>query len=344
MVNYDFNKKLEKTEFENLVRDIIQVREGVMFESFSVGPDGGIDFRKTDNDNSIIVQVKNIKRVNDLYRILKNVEVKKLKVLKPKRYILVTSIDLTPSNKERIKEILKDFHIANDDIIGGRDLNNYLGMKQFQYIEINYPNLWYDSGHVFFSKLDKVVHHDIYEESRAEYEEIKSLMPYYVPIAETTDLIKKLDKERFLLITGNPGIGKTSLARYIISYYIQKNDYNLVFTKRVSEANKVYDSDKKQIFFFDDFWGSSFKDDIYGYEDESKLGAFIRKISKTDNKILILTSRDYVLEQGLLSHGKLNDVFDKSKHTINLNSFSFDLRKNILIKLLDKSVSTGQLY
>lgn len=150
MVNYDFNKKLEKTEFENLVRDIIQIREGITFESFSVGPDDGIDFRKKDKDNSIIVQVKNVKKINDLYNILKNIEVKKVKALNPGRYILVTSIDLTPPNKERIKEIFKGFNIADDDIIGGRDLNNYLGMEKYQYIETNYPNLWYDSGHVFF--------------------------------------------------------------------------------------------------------------------------------------------------------------------------------------------------
>lgn len=337
MVNYDFNNKLEETEFERFARDIIQIREKITLESFTVGPDGGIDFRKEDNDNSIIVQVKNIKKLSNLLYTLKEIEINKIRRLKPKRYILVTSYPLTPGNKDQIKEILKETNITTDDIIGADDLNNYLGQEEYKNIEINYPNLWFNSGNVFFKRLDNIVHHEIFEESRYEYTQINELIPYYVPLQESPKLIKNLLNERFLLITGGPGMGKTSLARFIASYFIQKKDYEFIFVKRVNEANKVYKDNEKQIFLFDDFWGSSFKDDIYGYEEESKLGAFIKKINHTNNKILILTSRDYVLEQGLINHGKLKDIFDKNKHTINMKSFSFELRKNILIKLLDKS-------
>ena len=61
MSKYDFNKLLEPYEFQYLVRDILQIREKTFFESFSQGPDGGIDLRKKINDNSVIVQVKRYK-------------------------------------------------------------------------------------------------------------------------------------------------------------------------------------------------------------------------------------------------------------------------------------------
>lgn len=44
MVEYDF-LILQPNEFENLTRDLLQKREGVFIESFTIGRDGGIDLR-----------------------------------------------------------------------------------------------------------------------------------------------------------------------------------------------------------------------------------------------------------------------------------------------------------
>lgn len=44
MNEYDF-LILQPNEFENLTRDLLQKREGVFIESFTIGRDGGIDLR-----------------------------------------------------------------------------------------------------------------------------------------------------------------------------------------------------------------------------------------------------------------------------------------------------------
>lgn len=44
MAKYDF-LILQPNEFENLTRDLLQKREGVFIESFTIGRDGGIDLR-----------------------------------------------------------------------------------------------------------------------------------------------------------------------------------------------------------------------------------------------------------------------------------------------------------
>ena len=337
MIKYDFNNLLEPYEFQYLVRDVLQVKENCIFESFSEGKDGGIDLRKKENDNTIIVQVKRCKDVKNLIYCLKNYELPKVKKLKPNRYIIATSVTLSKDQKQKIYNLFSNYIKDESDILSQKDLNNLLGKKEYHSIELNYPNLWFNSSNSFFNQIGNVVNSDIYEESREQYEDIKETMKYYVPISNFSSLISFVEKNRFLLITGNPGMGKTSLARALCAYFIQKQDYELIYTRSVQSANKVYKIDKKQIFFFDDFWGSCFKENDYNFIEERKLFEFINKISKSDDKLLILTSRDYVLKQGLLNNLELTDLFSKNNYILDLKEYSLKLRYMILLRHLYKS-------
>ena len=62
MIEYDF-LILQPNEFENLTRDLLQKREGVFIESFTIGRDGGIDLRFTSpkDKKKVIVQAKRYK-------------------------------------------------------------------------------------------------------------------------------------------------------------------------------------------------------------------------------------------------------------------------------------------
>ena len=134
--------------------------------------------------------------------------------------------------------------------------------------------------------MSDVVNHSIYEESLDELEKVKQSMKNYVIPENFSTIISNLENDRVILIAGNPGIGKTSLGRAIVSYYIIK-DYELIYTKEIDKANQVYKRDGKQIFFLDDYWGSSFKDKNYSHIENTKFINFVDKISKTNNKIHI---------------------------------------------------------
>ena len=71
-----------------------------------------------------------------------------------------------------------------------------------------------------------------------ELEKIKQSMKNYVIPENFSKIINSLNNSRILLITGNPGIGKTSLGRALSSYYITK-DYELIYTKEIDKANQV---------------------------------------------------------------------------------------------------------
>jgi hypothetical protein len=52
-MNYDF-RNLSSADFEDLVRDLIGKEEGLRFEAFCAGPDGGIDGRHAQASGNVI--------------------------------------------------------------------------------------------------------------------------------------------------------------------------------------------------------------------------------------------------------------------------------------------------
>lgn len=72
MANYDFHQELEPVEFQNFARDILQVREGKIMESFRVNKDGGLDMKTKINNKLVIGQAKRYKNFKELKNGLKD--------------------------------------------------------------------------------------------------------------------------------------------------------------------------------------------------------------------------------------------------------------------------------
>ena len=108
---------LSPNDFEILTRDLLQKELSLTLESFKSGRDNGIDLRYSQNkENDIIIQCKHYQgsTFNDLIKTMKR-EVEKIKELSPERYILVTSLPLTPKNKEKIIEICEPYITRNSE-------------------------------------------------------------------------------------------------------------------------------------------------------------------------------------------------------------------------------------
>ncbi|MCH8868245.1 MAG: restriction endonuclease, partial [Chloroflexi bacterium] len=100
---YDF-KMLSSQDFEELTRDLLQKEWKVRLEAFKTGRDSGIDLRYSTIESqteTVIVQCKHyaVSGYDSLYRQLRTEELPKVKALSPERYVLVTSVGLTPGNK-----------------------------------------------------------------------------------------------------------------------------------------------------------------------------------------------------------------------------------------------------
>ena len=104
-MGYDY-RNLSPIEFERLCFDLLMLKDGVRYQRFGEGRDGGIDLLYDDpSSGKTVVQCKRYRDTSQLIRVLKNSEVTKVRRLKPQRYCLLTTASLTPSNKKSIQAI-----------------------------------------------------------------------------------------------------------------------------------------------------------------------------------------------------------------------------------------------
>lgn len=325
MPDYNF-LNLSSAEFENLCRDLLQKKLNTYIESFTQGPDGGIDLRYAkDQNETCIIQCKRYKSFASLKNTLKE-EVKKVKKLKPERYILTTSAGLTPDNKCEVKNILSPFIQSIQDIYGRDDLNNLLG--KYTDIENQYYKLWLSSTNI----LDKILHSKIYNQSQFEIEEIKENIKFYVQNISFNESLEILQKEKFVIISGIPGIGKTTLAR-ILTYHLLANGFEefVFLNDSIAEGYELFKEGKKQVFLFDDFLGSNFLKTSKTTNEEKNIIRFIDKIRRSKNKLLIFTTREYILNQAKLEYESFNqDIPETSKCVVDLSKYTKKVRAEIL--------------
>ena len=141
MLNYDFHNLLSAYEFECFSRDLINAHEKLNLGNFAEGRDGGVDLRCTFGDGkTVIVQAKRYMNYNELKTPLKK-EVDKLQKLKPSRYLLIISADLTLANKQEIIKWFDPFIKEEKDIWAKQDLNKILAL--YPNIERQYYMEWH---------------------------------------------------------------------------------------------------------------------------------------------------------------------------------------------------------
>ena len=164
-------------EFEQLSRDLIKAALGIDFESFKSGKDQGADIRySSDKTNQIVGQCKHYasSTFSNLKSDLKNKEYPKIVKLAPERYLLITSIGMTPPNKKEVAEILGDYPQSYSDIITKETLNAWL--RDNPNIERSHINLWVSSTAV----LDRVLHSGIFNYTSAQKNQLEEKLKFYV--------------------------------------------------------------------------------------------------------------------------------------------------------------------
>ena len=249
-------------------------------------------------------------------------EIIKVRKLNPKRYIFVTSLELSRQNKKTIKKIFSPYIGSESDIYGKDDLNDLL--SKHSEIEQKHYKLWLSSTNVLRILLNSA----IIGRSRFKVDQINELSSKYVRTKNHENAFEKLESLHSVIITGEPGIGKTTLADHLCLFYII-NKYEFFYIENsISEAESVYDREKKQIFYFDDFLGRNYLSALDRHEDSHVIN-FMKRVNRDNYKRFILTSRTTILNQGK----RLSDLFDienidRNEYELNIKSLSnFDKAK-----------------
>lgn len=324
MATYDLHI-LQPSEFEEITRDLLQKEWDCFIESFTSGRDGGIDLRcAAEKGGKAIIQAKRYKDYKSLLTNLKG-EVDKVRRLNPERYYVSTSVGLTPANKEEIKQLFAPYITDVADIFGNDDLNNLLGRHCD--VEKQYYKLWLTSTSV----LDNIIHKAPVLWSDFELEDIKANISTYVMNDSFDNARQILCNHNYVIISGIPGIGKTTLARMLIYDYLANGFEEFInISGDIDTAAKLFKRDKKQVFFFDDFLGASvFEDGGTGFAQ--KLLTFIRQIKTDKSKAFILTTREYILAEARTHYEKMRtENIEIAKCILDVGAYTRAVKAKIL--------------
>ncbi len=341
MTYYDFST-LNSSDLEDLFCDLLNAAElekktDKVFCTFKEGKDQGVDILQStiENDHECIGQVKHYYRtgLSGLLTVLEKEEVTKIRKLNPSRYLLATSVDLNRKDKIKIKEIFKPYIQNLTDIYGLKDLNRNL--NAYPEVLNKHFKLWFSGTNV----LRKILQYEFDGRSQefAEHE-LKRRVRLYIKTEFYEKAKESLQREKFVIITGEPGSGKTSLAQLLLYEYIGK-DYELTYLLDIEEVGKkIKNDDSKQIFYYDDFLGHNALEIEKAKASEKHLVQTLMRIRDSKNKLFIFTTRTFILKDAVAGSEKLSRLNLLAKqNTLLLEEYDEILKSNMLDNHVEES-------
>ena len=279
-----------------------------------------------DKKKTVVIQCKRYADANTLTAALKK-ELPKLRKLQPQRYVVATSASLTVAQKTKLVTLCKPWLKTEADIYARKDLNALL--REYPQIESRHFKLWLQSTTV----LETIFRSKIINQSHFKKQDIEALVKRYVVNASFTEAENILEKNRFVVISGIPGIGKSTLA-YILAYtWLSRKDYTefIYISASIDEGYEQFKDGIRQVFLFDDFLGQSFQDRKLGRNEDRRIIDFIRQVHKSKDKILLFTTREYILREVQLQHDLLNEPdIEFAKCLIDLSTYTKLIKAKIL--------------
>ena len=335
MGEYRFDTINDK-DFEVLVKDLLQIDLKIKLQSFKSGKDGGVDLRSALIGSEVVIQVKHYLKssFSKLKSSLKNEELPKVEKLNPKRYIIATSMELNRREVDEIYDIFYDYMLSPHDIYYNQSLNSILSLNPG--IEKKHFKLWLSSSTV----LSTLINSAVVGRSKFLVNEIINDYKTYVFAERHKDVIKKLSEEKVVILTGVPGIGKTTLAKIVLYHLCSSGSFQVIeATDRIHDIESVLDfnSDTRQVIFFDDFLGANLLELTNPANGSRVLANFIIRISKMPNKFLIMTSRTTILNQAKL-------IYESINKTSSNNAYNYILEINDYTRYEKALILYNHLY
>jgi hypothetical protein len=190
--------------------------------------------------------------------------------------------------------------------------------------------LWLTSKAV----LDRALHNAELCQTEFTVEKIIKKLPLYVQNNSYPRAIEILRNHNIVIISGEPGIGKTMLAEMIL-YTGLSNGYSPVIMRSdLKEGRTFYNRGLKQLFYYDDFLGQTFLREHYGFllrNEDASLVDFLEMINASQKAKLVMTTRGHILSNALLGSERLrrSPLLDH-KCVLQINDYSHSARARIL--------------
>jgi DNA polymerase III delta prime subunit len=324
-MTYDF-RNLSYLDFEDLARDLIGRELGFRFQAFCTGPDGGSDGRNAAAKSDLsLLQAKHYagSTFSDLKSAMKRAR-PAIDKLKPMRYILATSCSFTPTSKAKLAEVIGPTLLGESDIFGPEDVNGLL--RKFGDIEQANVKLWLSSAAV----LERMVNAASHTVTAISPEEIETKVRVYAPNPSFQEARDKLETGHVVIISGPPGVGKTTLAEMLSFSYLAEG-WEYIAVRSLDDGFAKLRDAMKQIFFFDDFLGTAALDARALAAKDSDLARFIKRVRSSKNARFVLTTRAPIFEEARRVSERLADKsLDIAKYVLDVGIYTRGIRARIL--------------
>lgn len=330
-MNYDFSV-LSDLDFEQMVNNLLTGKTRVV-EQYAEGRDSGVDGLACDIPNGALIQAKHYLRSG--FNRLKN-KIEKEELLKIRNkiipcYVLATSLDLSQGQAEILRKILQSV-VPNVIVLGAASISCLLD-KDVKTLKST-VKLWATNAEVVKTVLNPANMNCFYE-LQSRWESINNV---FVKTPDVKNVVDSLEKCHVAVIAGEPGVGKTTLAEYICLLYYKEGFEVHFFEGEFSHDDyDLSDTEKKIIFYFDDFLGSTYYNCFSGKQDSSIVN-FLKRISKEKNKRFILTSRTNIIQKACLYSERYQDYgLAKQAYIVNVGAYSRLTKARILYNHLRNS-------
>ena len=316
--------------FEHLVADLLECETGERFERFGSGPDNGIDARSTSGK---ILQAK--RYVNSSFAQLesacKSEGERYVEKRAPNKYFLATSLNITVGKKAKLVRALGNANCGSANILGFDDIQALL--RKHESVARRHIGLWVSETGL----LEAVINSEENGRRRAVLQAIKRSFSNYAPYPEIEAMLSQLEKKGTLIVKGPPGVGKTLLSHAIIAHYLQ-DGWELRILRRFGDAFKPAQNNKNTLMWFDDCLGTSKLSDTILNRAETDLPDLINMYGENPSKLLLVTTRDYIVNLATKKSDRLCSNQVLSCHfDVHPKDFSYEYRADILSKCVEVS-------
>ena len=199
-------------------------------------------------------------------------------------------------------------------------------LAKYPSVEEAHIKLWLSSTAV----LKRLLRSSAFAHTSASRMEMIDKLRVFVPNPSFPEARKILEKYHALIISGPPGVGKTTLAQMLAYAYVGE-EWEFTAVKDLDDEFSEIEDPKKQMFFFDDFLGKISLDRKALAAKDTILARFIHRIQRSKNARFILTTRAYIFEEARSVSESIGDRrLDISKYVLDVGIYTRRVRARIL--------------
>ncbi|EFT90274.1 MULTISPECIES: AAA family ATPase [Enterococcus] len=327
---------LTPKDFEDFSNRLVEILFGKNIIGFGDGKDDGIDGIDNIANPTIVIQSKRYQSRSSPANFVKlaKKEIDKIKLTAKKfnwktsfEYIIVTSADLNPNSRNLIRKYAGNMMSSDENIIDGPFLKKLSDENRFHTLFVNFG-----LKDKKITDILKNINYDYISSESTDYFADFNLK-YFVETKILHELYEIMDKEHLAILTGNPGVGKTTTCKMLGNLFSCKGDGEYLILERsidevqniIQTFNQYYrkENSKKIFIVFDDFLGRTSLDT--NEKQIKKLRALYSLVNNSENLYVLLNSRTQILSTAKkedIEFGKLIDDRNTKIISINISDYS----------------------